>query len=169
MQRTGEALLKVAPVVYMWQFGWFETLELEGRGAIKTHVPHSQFGCDNLHRGETNMSGLTAWRFTCVFHIIWIYCVIGVKGRGGLGCFGVCEIKSIPMIYINGSKQLMIQNRQKRWASFINAANTDQLLKDFGPRAGCSRHLADIDIDYTGGAGWQFLAQKEKSTKWERL
>ena len=27
----------------------------------------------------------------------------------------------------------MIQNRQKRWASFINAANTDQLLKDFGP------------------------------------
>ena len=35
--------------------------------------------------------------------------------------------------------------------------------------AGCSCHLADIDIDYTGGAGWQFLAQKEKSTKWERL
>ena len=26
----------------------------------------------------------------------------------------------------------MIQNRQKRWASFINAANTDQLLKDSG-------------------------------------
>ena len=41
-----------------------------GRGAIKTHVPHSQFGCDNLHRGETNMSGLAAWGFTCVFLII---------------------------------------------------------------------------------------------------